>query len=469
MGVERMALKVTNANSNTGIFNIVDFGAVANGRSDNAKAFLDAWNQACAWMGYGRVLIPHGTFLVGPVSFKGPFKAPIVFKITGKSPSRVAISDVSFKNIGGTSRTKLAVKILYIGDFHVEGWNLANINLQYIGSDGPATLDITAQSHEDLPAKLEDKTKECQALKEKNTNLVKELRLRAGVDECNERRGEARGQGWPLGSNYLFHGESTQHSQSDANASIPVEAAAPQKEKRKGRKKRAPAKQRPRVQVPEDYAFLDETDNAGMHWTDADFTCLAREWITTSVQINGRTKCFTFYQKVIVAQERFRNSSGKIEEDWVNNGYKIYKGLNGGNEFKHHEAYKILAREPRWANLRDDGLNHAVNIPRNVVRRISDNSSPRNSVGSNNLSEDPDGPPTPQSVGPNSDLDGSLYEGGSWPIGQKLYRKNLASQKAMEGVTASGSDVQKILDELRLEKIQAKEENERRRAETMQH
>ncbi|KAF6139005.1 hypothetical protein GIB67_010731 [Kingdonia uniflora] len=131
------------------------------------------------------------------------------------------------------------------------------------------------------------------------------------------------------------------------------------------------------VQVPEDVEFLDETDDGGLHWTETDFMCLARE----------------------------------------NDAHKIYQGLNDGNDFKHREAYKILAREPRWANLRDDGLNHAGNIPRNVVRRISDNSSPGNSVGSNNLSEDLGGPPTPQSAGPNSDLDGSLYKGGNRPIG----------------------------------------------------
>ncbi|KAF6140158.1 hypothetical protein GIB67_028964 [Kingdonia uniflora] len=173
--------------------------------------------------------------------------------------------------------------------------------------------------------------------------------------------------------------------------------------------------------------------------------------------------------KGIVAQERFRNSSGKTKEDWENDVHKIYKGLNGSNSFKHHEAYKILAREPRWANIRDDGLNHAVNIPRNVARRISDYSSPGNSVGSNNLSEDPDGPPTPQSAGLNSNLDGSLYEGGSRPIDQKLHRKKIVLQKAMEGVTASGSGIHALRDELRLEKMQAKEENERRRAEAIQH
>ncbi|KAF6156354.1 hypothetical protein GIB67_031475 [Kingdonia uniflora] len=238
------------------------------------------------------------------------------------------------------------------------------------------------------------------------------------------------------------------HNQSDANASIPVKAV----------------KQRPIVQVSEDAEFLDETDDAGRHWTDANFTCLARAWVTTSVNVNGRTKGFTFYQKGIVAQERFRNSGGKTEEDRENNAYKIYKGLNGDNDFNHREAYKILVREPRWANLRDDVLNHAVNIPRNVTRRTSNNSSLGNSVGSNNLSKDPDGPPIPQSAGPNSNLDGSLYEGGSRPIGQKLHRKNIASQKVLEGVTASGSGVYALLDELRLEKMQANQEKERRRA-----
>ncbi|KAF6172040.1 hypothetical protein GIB67_029458 [Kingdonia uniflora] len=125
----------------------------------------------------------------------------------------------------------------------------------------------------------------------------------------------------------------------------------------------------------------------------------------------------------------------KEKELQENDAHKIYKGLNGGNDFKHHEAYKILAREPRWANLRDDGLNHAVNIPRNVARRTSDNSSPGNSVGSNNLSEDPDGPPTSQFAGPNFNLDGSLYEGGSRPIGQNSIKRTL-QHKRTQIVTA---------------------------------
>ncbi|KAF6163662.1 hypothetical protein GIB67_036122 [Kingdonia uniflora] len=117
------------------------------------------------------------------------------------------------------------------------------------------------------------------------------------------------------------------------------------------------------------------------------------------------------------------NNSGKIYEDRENDAYKIYQGLNGDNDFKHREAYKIL---------------------------------------------DPDGPPAPQSAGPNYELDGSLYEGGSKPIGQKLFRNNFAIQKALDGVVASGSGIQTMLDELQLEKKQAKEENKRRRVEANQ-
>ncbi|KAF6168990.1 hypothetical protein GIB67_038487 [Kingdonia uniflora] len=173
-------------------------------------------------------------------------------------------------------------------------------------------------------------------------------------------------------------------------------------------------------------------DDAGLHWTKTDFTCLAR---AASAQTVGRTKGFTFYQKINIAFNSdpecpTRRSSGSTKSQWYtlnvqcvaykgmllnndlgmtagkskkigyeNDAHKIYQGLNGGNDFKHRKAYTILAREPRWANLRDDGLNHAGNVPRNVARRTSDNSSSGNSVGSNTLSDDPDGPPTPQSAG----------------------------------------------------------------------
>ncbi|KAF6135028.1 hypothetical protein GIB67_014077 [Kingdonia uniflora] len=153
--------------------------------------------------------------------------------------------------------------------------------------------------------------------------------------------------------NYLFHVESIQHSQSNANVSIPVEAVAPQKENGKGRTERTPVKQRQSVD-PE----CPTRRSSGS---------TKSQWYTLNAQ------CVAY--KGIVAQERFRNSSGKTEEDRENDVHKIYQDLNGGNDFIHREAYKILVREPRWANLRDDGLNYEGNIPINVARRTSNNSS----------------------------------------------------------------------------------------------
>lgn len=50
-------------------FNILDFGAVAGGEVDNTKAIASAI-AACNQAGGGRVLIPAGTFLTGPVHLK---------------------------------------------------------------------------------------------------------------------------------------------------------------------------------------------------------------------------------------------------------------------------------------------------------------------------------------------------------------------------------------------------------------
>ncbi|KAF6141156.1 hypothetical protein GIB67_006601 [Kingdonia uniflora] len=134
--------------------------------------------------------------------------------------------------------------------------------------------------------------------------------------------------------------------------------------------------------------------------------------------------------------------------------------------------YLLKWRRPRKEKEKEkeEGKEHLQNkdktwnVPRNIVRGTSDNSSLGNLVGSSNLSEDLNGPPIPQSEGQNFKLDGSLYEGGSRRIGQKLFKKNFVTQKTLDGVVASGSGIQTMMDELQLEKRQAKKERERRRA-----
>lgn len=50
-------------------FNVKDYGAVADGKTNNSKAFAEAIT-ACNEAGGGRVLIPKGTYLTGPIHLK---------------------------------------------------------------------------------------------------------------------------------------------------------------------------------------------------------------------------------------------------------------------------------------------------------------------------------------------------------------------------------------------------------------
>ncbi|KAL4180373.1 hypothetical protein AMTRI_Chr13g91810 [Amborella trichopoda] len=60
--------------SNYGFFNVKDYGAKGDGKTDDTKAFMDAWKEACGSRGPGRLLIPWGAYLVGPLEFRGPCK-----------------------------------------------------------------------------------------------------------------------------------------------------------------------------------------------------------------------------------------------------------------------------------------------------------------------------------------------------------------------------------------------------------
>uniref|UniRef100_A0A7N0UPL3 Uncharacterized protein n=1 Tax=Kalanchoe fedtschenkoi TaxID=63787 RepID=A0A7N0UPL3_KALFE len=54
------------------VFDVSSFGAKADGKTDESKAFIAAWNEACGSYGRVKLLIPEGRYLVGPVKFSGP-------------------------------------------------------------------------------------------------------------------------------------------------------------------------------------------------------------------------------------------------------------------------------------------------------------------------------------------------------------------------------------------------------------
>ncbi|KAJ4771315.1 Pectin lyase-like superfamily protein [Rhynchospora pubera] len=76
--------KVTPVSPTPIIYNVLDFGAQGDGVCDDTKAFEDAWAEACKEEA-STVLVPADyQFLVGPISFSGPYCKPnIVFQLEG--------------------------------------------------------------------------------------------------------------------------------------------------------------------------------------------------------------------------------------------------------------------------------------------------------------------------------------------------------------------------------------------------
>ncbi|CAJ2648443.1 unnamed protein product [Trifolium pratense] len=74
---ESQATKVKN------FFNVMNYGATADGKTDNSAAFMKAWSDACNSNGKVAVMIPRGTYFVKQVIFKGPCKGLTIVRIEG--------------------------------------------------------------------------------------------------------------------------------------------------------------------------------------------------------------------------------------------------------------------------------------------------------------------------------------------------------------------------------------------------
>lgn len=62
-------------------FNVLDYGAVGNGKNDETRAFVDAWKDTCSAMHESStLLIPKGkTFMLQPVWFQGPCNSSNIY------------------------------------------------------------------------------------------------------------------------------------------------------------------------------------------------------------------------------------------------------------------------------------------------------------------------------------------------------------------------------------------------------
>ncbi|XP_019260153.1 PREDICTED: exopolygalacturonase-like [Nicotiana attenuata] len=65
------------------LFNVQSYGAIADGKTDNSKALLSTWKDACQWNGTAKFLIPSGEYMVYAANFIGPCSGSMIFQIQG--------------------------------------------------------------------------------------------------------------------------------------------------------------------------------------------------------------------------------------------------------------------------------------------------------------------------------------------------------------------------------------------------
>ncbi|KAK6917084.1 Glycoside hydrolase, family 28 [Dillenia turbinata] len=70
-------------------FIITEYGARADGKTDNSEVFLKVWNEACKGKGRNTILIPPGVYITNPVRLKGPCNGEMLFNNKGvvKAPN----------------------------------------------------------------------------------------------------------------------------------------------------------------------------------------------------------------------------------------------------------------------------------------------------------------------------------------------------------------------------------------------
>ncbi|KAM7505483.1 hypothetical protein LguiB_004387 [Lonicera macranthoides] len=98
-----------------------DFGAKGDGKADDTQAFRKAWKKACSTKG-ATFVVPKGkTYLLKPITFEGPCKSKLIFKIYGRI---VASGDRSDYN---KDRTKW-LRFDSVNNLQVEGGGVINGN-----------------------------------------------------------------------------------------------------------------------------------------------------------------------------------------------------------------------------------------------------------------------------------------------------------------------------------------------------
>ncbi|XP_074591063.1 exopolygalacturonase-like [Curcuma longa] len=106
------------ASNGEGVFNVMNYGAKADAKVDDSKAFLSAWSAACSYsQGESTMLIPKGSYLVGPLMFQGHCAGKVKIQLNGNLLASTNLDD--FTNTDGTMKDWVVFR--YIDELNITG------------------------------------------------------------------------------------------------------------------------------------------------------------------------------------------------------------------------------------------------------------------------------------------------------------------------------------------------------------
>lgn len=79
------------------LYNVANYGANSNGRTDSTTAFSKAWSLACSSGVSSTIYVPKGSFVLKSIVFQGPCKHRVTFQIKG-----TLLAPANYWNLGQT-------------------------------------------------------------------------------------------------------------------------------------------------------------------------------------------------------------------------------------------------------------------------------------------------------------------------------------------------------------------------------
>ncbi|RWR77745.1 Polygalacturonase [Cinnamomum micranthum f. kanehirae] len=165
---------VGSSQTSTRVVNVDDFGAKGDGTDDTKQAFEKAWEEACSFAPSVFVVPKNKNYLLKPITFSGPCRSSITFKILGSIEASSHQSDWNSKD------GKHWLLFRMVDNLRVEGGGTVNGN-------GKTWWEKSCKTNKLLPCKTAPTALtfySCKSLILSNLRIKDSQQMHVSIEEC---------------------------------------------------------------------------------------------------------------------------------------------------------------------------------------------------------------------------------------------------------------------------------------------